>query len=975
MFPDTFDIRLLGPVEVIGPGGPVALGKPRQRTLLGLLALRARHVVSRSALIDALWDEQPPGSAVKTLNAHVAHLRRALGTAGLRSLIGTRSPGYLLDVPVEHVDVHRFDTLLRSGRTAPSAEEAAQALRAALELWRGDVLADCAVGEWARAEVARLREARQYAVEELCGAELALGGHARVAVELEPLVARYPLRERLWELLMLALYRGGRQADALAAYHRARTTLLTELGVEPGPALRRLEAAILAGREPRTPWERTRHAFVPASVPAPLTSLIGRDKDVAELTSLVAERRLVTLTGVGGCGKTRLAIAVAGSVAHGFVDLTAVSEPGLVPRAVCDALGVRGDPDVTALAERLRDRELLLVLDNCEHLVDACAGLVEGLLRSCPRLRVLATSRESLALVGEVVWPVAPLPVPTRAAVTLAEARDFDAVRLFLDRAALPAVRELTDADAPALAAICLGLDGLPLALELAAARTAVLTVREIADRLRDPALLRAHRHPDRPHHRALDDTLAWSYDLLDPAGRSRFRRLAVFASGFDRAAVEAVWPETAGRAVDVLSDLVAKSLVMVDRRRGRARYRLPATIRHHAWERLAGEGSEEAETRRRHAEHYLALAVEADRQSRGADSAVWLDRLAVDDDNLRAASGHLAGTPGELRMALALARYRRSRGRYREGRSSLLEALRRCPDAPAGERARALSSVAFLSYFEGSYGVAADFARRALSAHGELADRQGMAQCRRLLGSIACERGEYRASMAWYAEALATYESADDESGRTDVVQMTGFASWLAGDLAGAKPLLERALRDYGALGDAENVSSTRVHLAAVSLYSGDLTRARVLAGQALSHFVELDFREGIAWTHNILGLIALREGGDAVPALRAGLRVHYEVGDRWRQASVLEALAAAHVDRPVHAYRLLWLATTIREELGVPVPAQERAWLRQTQETLSRRLSSAERYAVSLETGLSVADVLAEPAGPDGLDRSVQR
>jgi len=976
MLPGVFDIRVLGPVEVVGADGAVFVGGPTRRALLGLLALRARQVVSQDALVDGLWDERPPVSAQKSLHAHVAHLRRALETAGLGRLLGTKPPGYLLAAPPEHVDADRFARLIRADRGEPP-DRVAERLRAALALWRGDVLADCAVGEWARAEAARLHEARLYAVEGLFTAELAMNRHRAVVAELESVVGRHPLRERLWELLMLALHRDGRQGDALRAYRRAHSVLVAELGVGPGPTLRRLEAAIRAGEEPAAPRAVTTRAPGPGpapAVPVPLTSLVGRSKDIAELTGLLTERRLVTLTGVGGSGKTRLAIAVATAVAAtdghvGFVDLTAVTDPGLVPAAACDALGVRDDPTPDALVRRLRDRELLLVLDNCEHVLGACRSLVETLLHACPWLRVLATSCETLGVAGETTWPVQPLPTPGHGVDTLAELHGYDAVRLFLDRATLPAVRALGDADAPALAAICAGLDGLPLALELAAARTAVLTVAEIAERLRDPAVLRGHRHPDRPHHRALDATVAWSYDALDPAMRARLRGLAVFAGGFTLEAAAAVWLETEGGTVDALADLVAKSLVVVDQRGGRTRYRLLETIRHFAAVRLDDVPDERRAARQRHASHHLALAVDADRRLRGPDSSRWLDRLAAEHENLRAALAWFAtdGSPEELRLAVALARYCRLRGRYDEGRRWLLDALERGADAGA-DRAPALLAVAFLAYFRGSYAQAARYARSALAEHRAAANPAGAARSLRLLGSIACERGEYERSTAWYAEALAEYRCVDDESGQADVLQMTGFVAWLAGDLAAAGPVLEQALLRYGALDDPENLASTRVHLAAVALYSGDGGLARRLAEDAMAHFAGLDFKEGIAWAMNILGLVALHDGqvDHAMTALHTSLGIHHDVGDRWRQASLLDALAVGHLarDDPARAARLTGLAAAMRDELGVPVPTVEQPALACLTTAITARLTDQQRHA-ALARGatMTVPDILAEP------------
>ena len=943
MAASAVDIRLLGPVELSRDDGAVPLGGPRLRTILGLLALRAPDVVSRSALIDGVWDSTPPPNAATTLRAHVAYLRRGCANAGLPELIATRSPGYALTVPATCVDAHRFEAAVGEGRTASAAgaiEVMVVHLRTALQLWRGDVLADCATGEWARAEATRLREVRLYALEDLLGAELALGEHARVAAELEGLVARHPLRERLWELLMRALYRDGRQGEALGVYRRARTHLADELGVEPGPTLRRLEASILAGEDlhPDATGTRSRLEAAPGpsshTIPAPLTNLVGRAEEVAELTALVTERRLVTLTGVGGCGKTRLAIAVSTQLADRyadgvrFLDLSPLTDPELVPATVAAAFGVPDDTaadPLDALAPHLRTRESLLVLDNCERLAGACARLVETVLRAAPHLRVLATSRHTLGVSGEMVWPVPPLAIPpSPAPADLAAVSGYSAVRLFLDRAAAGVVRGLADADAPALAAICAGLDGLPLGIELAAARTTVLTVAEIAERRYDPALL----HDDRQREHPLDAAVGWSYALLDRDSQAKFRRLAVFADGFGLAAAEAIWQQP---AVDGLTDLVGRSLVIMERGADGARFRLLETIRRWAADRLAERPDEQRAAQCRHAEYFLGFAEEADRQLRGPEVGTWLTRLGAEHENLRAAVAFTADDPATsvgLRLATALAWYCRLRGRYREGLRWLDDALRHHPEDQPQITGSAYAAAACLTFLLGDYADARVRARRALALHRRCADHAGTARMLRLLGCLARELGEYDRSLARFTEALEV-PGADDAC-VADGQQLAGFTAWLGGDLDLAEDLLDDAFARYERLRDPESVMSTQTHLAAVALYRGHVDHAQRLVEPALDRFTELDEKEGIAWALNLLGLVAERQGrlGDAREALRASLDVHHSIGDRWRQASVLEALAGVRLAEgaAVSAAELAGLAGALRRTLGVPVPAVER-------------------------------------------------
>ena len=415
----AFEVRLLGPVQVVRSGCEVGLGGPRPRAVLALLVLEAGRVVPAGRLVEEVWRSSPPPGAAKTLRSYVSRLRALLTPD---AALAARGGGYVLGLDPEMVDAVRFEQLVGAGQAVLSGGEAAAAagrFRQALGLWRGRALADvCEVEPLAR-EAARLEELRLAAVEGRIEADIAVGLHAEVSGELEGLVAEYPLRERLWRLLVLALYRAERQADALAAYRRARNMLAAELGLEPGEDLRRLEQAVLRQEVPA--------AALPArhNLPAPLTSFLGREQDLARLERLLGEVRLATLTGTGGTGKTRLALETGARVVGRFRDgvwlaeLAGIVDPGLVAAQVMLALGVRqaGDvPVLEALIYRLRSAELLLILDNCEHLLDACAGLAGALLRAAPGLRVLATSREPLGIPGEVTFPVRPLDLPPETA-------------------------------------------------------------------------------------------------------------------------------------------------------------------------------------------------------------------------------------------------------------------------------------------------------------------------------------------------------------------------------------------------------------------------------------------------------------------------------------------------------------------------------------------------------------------------------
>jgi predicted ATPase/DNA-binding SARP family transcriptional activator len=676
----VLELRFLGPVQAVRAGRDVALGGPRQRAVLALLALDAGRVVPASRLAEELWLGRPPLGAAKTLRSYVSRLRSALAP---EVAVVPRGGGYALSVGPSQVDVGRFEALVAEGRAALSAGEAAAAgnrFREALALWRGPAFADVAEVEPLAREASRLEELRLVAVEGRLEADLAAGSHGEVAGELERLVAEYPLRERLWRLLMLALYRDGRQADALAAYQQARAMLAGELGLEPGPELRELEQAILRQEVLPVAAHRQRH-----NLPAQLTSFVGRDQDLAVLGKLVGEARLVTLTGPGGCGKTRLAVEFAAGMVEEFADgvcladLAGIADPGLVAARVMEALGVRqaGDvPVLEALRFRLRSAELLLVLDNCEHLLDECAQLAGGLLAASPGLRVLATSREPLSIPGEVTYPVPPLALPAEQADAVAIA-GAPAVRLFLDRAAAArAGAGLAGAPVAVIGRICRELDGLPLAIELAAARAGTLSVEEVGAHLADRFGFLAYRRPAAdPRHQGLQAAIGWSYELLPAAEQDVFGQLSVFAGGFGLAqAAQVCCGGDQAAAFDLVDRLASKSLVAADTARAQTRYRLLETIRHYAAGRLAETGDAGA-ARRRHAEAFLALAE----RERG------LAVLAREHDNFRTALGWSLSEASQTgpRLARALGGFWLARGFLQEGQHWLERALAAGPADP----------------------------------------------------------------------------------------------------------------------------------------------------------------------------------------------------------------------------------------------------------------------------------------------------
>lgn len=641
-------IGLLGPLEVRNDdGAAVEITGARLRTLLSALALEPGRVVPARRLVDAVWGPRPPATA-NALQALVSRLRRV----GAR--LDSTPSGYRL--PEATVDAARFDELVTAARTA-SDEKRVVLLREALNLWRGPALGDVADAQFFQGHIARLNELRLSAAEEYAEAALRLGRGADLTEELSELLAEHPLRERLATALMLSLQAAGRPAEALQVFARIRMALADELGADPAPGLSAAHTKILRETVAGEDVART-------NLRAGLTSFVGRNAEVTRVAKLVGEYRLTTLTGPGGAGKTRLATEtgqhlLAERSGVWFAELAPVTNGADVPQAVLDALGLREQMHTGSLASRtareratraLRDRDAVLVLDNCEHVIEAAAELAEHLLGACPRLRILATSREPLALTGEALWPVEPLTLPAEGA-TPVEAMSCASVRLLADRAA--AVRPgfaVDESTVDEVVRICRALDGMPLAVELAAARLRSMTVSQLAARLDDRfRLLTAGSRTALPRHRTLRAVVDWSWDLLEPDERQLLRRLSVFSGGATADAAEAV----CGGTPELLSTLVDKSLLTVSED-AEPRYRMLETIKAYGLEQLTAAGERE-ELRQAHAEWFACFAETGDKYLRRAEQIEWLARFAAEHGNLiSAVRGSLAA--GEATTSLRLA-------------------------------------------------------------------------------------------------------------------------------------------------------------------------------------------------------------------------------------------------------------------------------------------------------------------------------
>jgi predicted ATPase/DNA-binding SARP family transcriptional activator len=853
------------PVPTYGLLGPLvpSVGAGKRPALLALLLLSANRVVTTDRLIDELWHGDPPPTAGVALQNGVAQLRRRLGP----DAIVTHPGGYELRVAPGALDVHRFERALADAAEAVAARRHADALErldAALALWRGPPLADVAYEPFAVAEAERLEELRLGALEQRFDCELALGRHAATIAPLRTLIAEHPLRERLRAQLMLALYAGGQQADALAVYRDARRMLVDNLGLEPGPELRRIEQAILAQRPlPVRPGGAAR------AVPAPATPLVGRAAELAAVTELLRSgARVITLTGAGGMGKTRLALEAAAQ-ADAFVDLARATEAGEVAPAVALALGVAPDE----LDAQLRARDLLVILDNLEQVAGA-AGAVGALITTAPRLTVLATSRHALGLAGEHELPLPPLALP-------------DAVALFVQRAS---ARAAPAGDASAVAEICRRLDRMPLAIELAARWSRVLAPAQLLARLEHRLDMAAQGAEDRPERqRTLRATIDWSHRLLEPAEQRLLARLAVFAGGWTVEAAEAVCPEPG--TLERLAALVDRSLVATDAAAGR--FALLETIREYALERLAERG-EEAPTRTAHARWALALAEAAHPELVGRDQDRWYERLDAEHANLREALAWSLEHDRDVALLLAgaLWRFWQQRGHLAEGREWLGRAL--ATGAVQG-RARARYGLGVIAYYLGDTAEAERLWAAALEEHRARGDARAVASTLNDLAMLAQYRGEHAEAERLYGEALAGARA--DGAARSIAVSLTNLGSLAndRGEFTRARELLEEALARFQAQGDGRAAADVTQMLGAAAAGAGDHARAEALCEESLTHFRRLGDATGVIEVTQRLGVIA-RERGDRARAgalFADALERSRDTGYTWGVAFALDELA----------------------------------------------------------------------------------
>jgi predicted ATPase/DNA-binding SARP family transcriptional activator len=1132
--PPRVDVRILGPFELAVDGKPVAIGSAKQRLLLARLAAQLNRPLTAEGLITTLWGETPPASVDTTLRSLVSRLRRLLAELPPGSLtLAGGDAGYTLQAEIDCLDASRFEAdvaaahrLLTSGEPA----EAARCFAAGLERWRGgSALPELADDEETRLEIARLEEARLAAIEALADAELAAGRPERAQAALETLVAAHPLREAAWGRLMLALYRQSRQADALRVFQRARELLVEELGLEPGPDLRRLEQQILnhspeldgpGGSSHETVaflftdieastrrWEGDRQAMgvdlsrhdealrtqveqaagrvfahtgdglcasfataaaaiaaavagqhalraqqwegpeplrvrmavhagtaeargdnwvgpplnraarllalagggqilcsraaadlagdnlppdvrlrdlgehrladlsrpeqvfqvdhpdLPAvfpalrsgdaprsNLPGAMTTFLGRGQELDELAVLLNAGRILTLTGVGGAGKTRLAIELARNHLDEFpdgawlVELAPIRDATVVAEAVAGTLGLQsamagGQGAIAQLTDWLAARRLLLVLDNCEHVVDAVAALLEAVLPGAPGVSVLATSREILALPGEVTWAVPPLSLPPVRPVGAGDLKGSDAVELFCERArsAQPAFA-LSDANATAIAQICHRLDGVPLAIELAASRIRVLGAQQLAERLDDRfRLLGGTSRRGATRHQTLQATMDWSWELLPPAEQRALRRISVFPASFNLDAAEAVvyGLDDEGDdipAFDLVARLADKSLVAVAGDEPEMRYHLLETVRTYAAARLAEAGEEEA-VGQAHRDHFLTHADRSEALGYWGSGGVFV-RVTTDEANFRRAilwsldRGHRAEA---VRLMAAYWLYA-----WWASRTDVGPLLARCLADPLPAPSRALVECicgAFLGDADaGQLPDVEQRLRRALQVADEIGDADGAARTRFYLGNSIINQGRLEEARSIVTVARDHFADAGLAVPRGWCEHELGWVCLLERDYAGAKECFERALSYVDVDPRAGGKDATDVFLAAQMWGGLALTTAALGAADEARHWAE----ETVVVTKNlplpgftVMGLLRasevaalIEDDAMAAEALAQLLALLRELGSRRWVADALEAsvavLPATTQDDAAMSARLLGKAGELREALG---------------------------------------------------------
>jgi len=934
------EYRILGPVEVRRQGQAIALGGAKQRALLAVLLTQPNVVVAIDRLTELLWRQDAPPTAEHAIEVYISQLRRVLEPDGVpyRTLI-RGAGGYQLQINPTDLDAAQFEELVE-GAQQLEPKDALPRLEQALGLWRGPAFADFEGEAFSISEASRLNELRLHAIEERIDACLELGRHREVIAELMSLTREHPLRERMTGQLMLALYRSGRQAEASDLYQRIRERLVEEQGMEPGSSLQTLLKLILQQDAKLTVGDAVRRAADPRqNLPVALTSLIGRASDIESVCGLVRGDRLVTLVGPGGIGKTRLAIAVANALRTDFddgvrmADLSGLGDPALVARTVASAVGVPDEPGRTpleSLKAHLASVDQLIVIDNCEHVISAAAEVIDAVLHHGAGVRILATSREPLQLAGEVIWQVPPLALVKEGSGSHAS----PAMQLFLERAteASPGLA-LAPIDESAIAAICRRLDGLPLALELAATRTRHLTVAEIANRLDERfRLLTGGSRTALPRQRTLEATVRWSYDLLSPDEQAVFDTLSVFAGGFSLDAVQA--SIATGDPLTAVAELVDKCVVIREQVGDETRYRMLETIRAFGKDRLVESGLAPA-AHSAHLRWVAALARRAAGQLDGPKQYEWLAAIDREIDNIRAALGWAISSSDSRDRELGLV----------------------------------VVTDLFRFWWMKSVGDGNYFLEQLIQRHGESDLPSRVLFFRGLLAAAA---GDFTGGVASMRISLSGFEAVGDRRGAARAKHWLARYSWSPDEMDRVRGLFESSLAVFRETNDVALIAMSVMLLAATYLETDQADEAKPFLDELTEITGNVPVPNLLAHRDELVGAMEFLRGNtnDAAALLTRALAQYDELSNHNCLAHCLDSISyiSSRLGEPAEGAVLIGAADALREQKGVPVAPYEKVGRRRA-EALCRAALTEAQFAASWATGYS----LDYPASLDRARRSI--
>ncbi|MBI1742217.1 tetratricopeptide repeat protein [Candidatus Acetothermia bacterium] len=909
--PGRLQVRLFGRFEARRGHVLIAPEAWPQRTtqlLFQLLISERGRVFIQDELIESLYPAHAADKAAKSLRSRISQLRRLLepelkkgGDSRFVLQIGKGGCSFDAQAPC-WVDVEEFQQQLQAAQTAEQSGRWSEALshyEQAIELYRGDFLAEAPYEEWTLAPRERWREEYLAALAKLAGLYARLRQFSRALECCRRALELDPQDESFYCQKMLCHYHAGEYQKAVLAYETCVQALRAHLEVTPAQETQNLYEQIVRHEVPAPPQ------IFPNNLPQPLTSFIGRERTMEEIEHVLTTARLLTLTGVSGCGKTRLALQVAREQLKEYrdgvwwVDLAALGEVTLVIQAVASALGVR-EPAGRALKEVLIDslklKKALLVLDNCEHLAQACAHLTEQLLQACPELKILVTSRQVLGLAGEAIWQVPPLATPPLQPLpSLGDLQHYEAVHLFIERASASwSEFALTQENAPTVAQICYRLEGLPLAIELAATHVRNLSVEEIAARLLERLRQLSNGNDDVvSRHRTLQASLDWSYQLLGDKERVLFRQLSIFAGGFTLEAAEAVCAETAvdrSRVLRWLTGLVDKSLVAIQRRDAITRYRLLETVRQYAGEKLLEVGEFER-VQEQHLQFFIGLLEKAQEARYGTNQASWFDRFAREHDNLRSAlswSLQAERTEAALQLASALWWFWYVRGYLSEGLEWLKKVLGKSKGMRTEPQARVLNGAGNLARGLSDYAAARSFHEEALTIYRGLENKRGIAATLSNLGIVTASQDDHPVARSLFEEALSLFRELGNTAGIAAVLSNLANVLTDQGDYALARGCLEESLAMRRELGEKGNVAVSLSSLGIIVRCQGDYPHAQTFLEESLALAREVEDKHCIATALRDLGYIAFLEEDYKLARARfeESVSIYRELGDRFFEA-----------------------------------------------------------------------------------------